>query len=51
MVSHDDFLGKAVVPIRQLQQGVPKEAWLTLQPKKAGANVSGEIRLGFLLSR
>jgi len=50
-LTHDDFLGKVVIPIKQLREGSRREEWLTLQPKKAGAIVSGEIRLGLTLSR
>lgn len=48
---HDEFLGKVEVPLNKLELGKPLARWFTLQPKKPGGKVSGEIRLELHLRR
>ena len=47
-VSHDSFLGKVEIAIRDLPDGVPSDNWYTLQPKQPGKKSYGEIKLGIL---
>lgn len=50
-IGADEFLGKVEIPIKNIPMGERKVQWFTLQPKKPGGQVSGEVQLGFLLSR
>jgi len=44
----DEFLGKIDIPVRELEEGRPLNRWFTLQAKKPGGKVSGEIKLSLL---
>jgi len=41
----DDFLGKVTIPVSSLSDGKDTEAWYTLEGKKKGDKVSGEVKL------
>lgn len=44
-VGSHEFLGKIDVPVQDLEDGRKVLRWFTLQPKKAGGKVAGEIKV------